>query len=201
MKDLEFQTKGLMAKANSFEHPNDIGRLLAQPIDSRLKTPSFNPGNDTSEQHGVDVGQLVVGSGVTLKGNIKSCKTLKINGDVEAEIECDHLEINEGGILKGSVVAKTAEISGKLSGTASFGEKVLIQSTGSFSGNLTYGAICIELGGLVKGEFDEITPDREVQVVPKPLTSKPRSTQLQEKILQTGNIDREITQLRTGDHF
>ena len=217
MKDLTFQIKGLMAKANSFEYPNDVGkRVPAQskvggvkkgstksnylPVIAGSKTPSFNPGNVTPEQAGVDEGQLVVGSGVSLKGNIECCKTLKIHGDVEAEIRCDHLVIDEGGTLKGSVVARTAEISGALSGTASVGEKVMIRSTGSFSGNLTYGAIGIELGGLAKGEFDEVTPDYEVQVAPKAQTSKPRSAQLQEKILETETMDREISALRTGGH-
>ena len=218
MKDLKFQIKGLMTKPNIFEYPNDVGkRVPAQtklegarksgtksnylPVNAQPKTPSFNQANSKSEQNGVDVGQLVVGSGVTLKGTIERCKTLRINGEVEAEIECDHLEINEGGTLKGSVVAKTAEISGALSGTASVWEKVMIRSTGSFSGNLTYGAIRIELGGLAKGEFDEITTDREVQVVREALPSKPRATQSQEKILQTETVDQEITPLRTGGHF
>ena len=76
----------------------------------------------------------------------------------------------------------------------------MIRSMGSFSGNLTYGAIRIELGGLVKGELDEITPDSEIQVVPEGLNSKPQSTQLKKKILEIETMGREIAALKTGAH-
>ena len=217
MKDLRFQIKGLVGKANNLEAPNDAGKTVpAQTkaeasqngdggstnlsINAGPKALSLNPLNRKSEQPRIDVGQLIVGSGVTLKGNIECCKTLEIHGDVEAEIKCDRLVIDEGGTLKGSVVARTAEISGALSGTARIREKVMIRSMGSFSGNLTYGAIRIELGGLVKGELDEITPDSEIQVVPEGLNSKPQSTQLKKKILEIETMGREIAALKTGAH-
>ena len=217
MKDLRFQIKGLVGKANNSEYPNDGGKSVpaqtkaeasqngdggstSLSINAGSKALSLNPLNRKSEQPRIDVGQLIVGSGVTLKGNIECCKTLEIHGEVEAEIKCDRLVIDEGGTLKGSVVARTAEISGALSGTARIREKVMIRSMGSFSGNLTYGAIRIELGGLAKGELDEITPDSEIQVVPEGLNSKPQSTQLEKKILEIETMGREIAALKTGAH-
>ena len=92
-----------------------------------------------------------------MKGNIERCETLEVHGEVEAEIECDRLIIDEGGILKGTVATRTAEISGSLSGTARVREKVMIRAAGRFSGKLSYGAIRIELGGLASGELEEIT--------------------------------------------
>ena len=214
MKDLSLQIKGLMAKANSCEKLNGAKKMspaeaisappktdegsIYFPIDAGPKTLSVNPGNRTSEQSGIEAGRLVIGSGVILKGNIERCKTLEVHGDVEAEIECDRLVIDEGGTLKGSVVARTAEISGALNGTARVQEKVMIRSAGHFSGKLSYGAIRIELGGLVRGELEEIAPNSKVEVVPEVLNPKLQSTQLQEKLLEIENMDREITAIRTG---
>ena len=214
MKDLSLQIKGLIAKASSSEKPNGdkkkspaqagvappktSGGLTYFAIDAEPQGAPFNPGNRTSEKSGTEEGRLVIGSGVSLKGNIERCKTLEVHGDVEAEIECDRLVIDEGGTLKGSVVARTAEISGALSGTARVQEKVMIRSAGHFSGKLSYGAIRIELGGLVRGELEEIAPNSKVEVVPEVLNPKPQSTQLQEKLLEIENMDREITAIRTG---
>ena len=214
MKDLPLQIKGFIARASSSEHPNGArkappaqaavappktaGGLTYFPIDAEPQGAPFNPGNRTSEKSGTEEGRLVIGSGVSLKGNIERCKTLEVHGEVEAEIECDRLVIDEGGTLKGSVVARTAEISGALSGTARVQEKVMIRSAGHFSGKLSYGAIRIELGGLVRGELEEIAPNSKVEVVPEVLNPKPQSTQLQEKLLEIENMDREITAIRTG---
>ena len=214
MKDLSLQIKGLMAKASGCEKLNggkkmsppkanaappktDEGSIYF-PIDARPKTLSVNPRNRTSEQSGIEAGRLVIGSGVILKGNIERCKTLEVHGDVEAEIECDRLVIDEGGTLKGSVVARTAEISGALNGTARVQEKVMIRSAGRFSGSLFYGAIRIELGGLARGELEEIEANSKVEVVPEVLNPKPQSTQLQEKLLEIENMGREITAIKTG---
>ena len=101
MKDLRFQIKGLVGKANNLEDPNDAGKTVpAQTkaeasqngdggstnlsINAGPKALSLNPLNRKSEQPRIDVGQLIVGSGVTLKGNIECCKTLEIHGEVEA---------------------------------------------------------------------------------------------------------------------
>ena len=214
MKDLSLQIKGLIAKASSSEKPN--GDKKKSPAEATAASPktdggsiyfpvgtgpqggSFNPGNRTSEKSGTEEGRLVIGSGVSLKGNIERCKTLEVHGEVEAEIECDRLVIDEGGTLKGSVIARTAEISGALSGTARVQEKVMIRFAGHFSGKLSCGAIRIELGGLVRGELEEIAPNSKVEVVPEVLNPKPQSTQLQEKLLEIENMDREITAIRTG---
>ena len=214
MKDLSLQIKGLIAKASSSEKPNGDkkkspaeattappktdGGSIYFPVGTGPQGGSFNPGNRTSEKSGTEEGRLVIGSGVSLKGNIERCKTLEVHGEVEAEIECDRLVIDEGGTLKGSVIARTAEISGALSGTARVQEKVMIRSVGRFSGKLSYGAIRIELGGLVRGELEEIAPNSKVEVVPEVLNPKSPPTQLQEKLLEIENMDREITAIRTG---
>lgn len=74
----------------------------------------------------------------------------------------------------------------------------MIRSAGRFSGSLFYGAIRIELGGLARGELEEIEANSKVEVVPEVLNPKPQSTQLQEKLLEIENMGREITAIKTG---
>ena len=173
MKDLSLQIKELMAKTNGSEPPkgakkSSYATSSLEPLKDDKESIYFpigmKPQMDPSVSNGASLkqsktekGKLVVGSGVSLKGNIERCETLEVHGEVEAEIECDCLVIDEGGILKGTVVTRTAEISGFLSGSARVQEKIMIRAAGRFSGKLSYGAIRIELGGLASGELEEIT--------------------------------------------
>jgi len=126
-----------------------------------LKSPqpvelSGSDRSSPSRQHDRELeGQLSVGHGVCLKGTIKECRVLSIRGDVEADIECDRLVIDENGRLEGSVISASADVGGNFSGTASVKDEVLIRSTGCLSGELSYGSIRIELGGKVRGKFSD----------------------------------------------
>jgi len=162
---------------------------MSLPPDIIRDVKSSDSGLRAPEPSKVEEGRLIIGAGVILKGNIECCRTLEVNGEVEAEIKCDQLVINEGGMLKGSVTAKTAEISGSLSGIARIQEKVMIRSTGRFSGNLTYGGIRIEMGGLARGELEEIVHDRSPEVVMETDTSSTHPTQLQEKLLEMRQLE------------
>ena len=205
MKDFSRPFKDIMGKKHGSENLNavqvseipDFTSLSTPPDRKPMSLPpdiirdvkSSDSGLRAPEPSKVEEGRLIIGAGVILKGNIECCRTLEVNGEVEAEIECDRLVINEGGTLKGSVTSKTAEISGSLSGIARIQEKVMIRSTGRFSGNLAYGGIRIEMGGLARGELEEIEHDRSPEVVMETDTSSTHPTQLQEKLLEIRQLE------------
>ena len=214
MKDLSLQIKGLMAKTNGSEPPKgakkssyatssleplkDDKESIYFPIGMKPKmAPSVSNGASL-KQSKTEKGKLVVGSGVSLKGNIERCETLEVHGEVEAEIECDRLIIDEGGILKGTVVTRTAEISGSLSGSARVQEKVMIRAAGRFSGKLSYGAIRIELGGLASGELEEITTPKGSSNNATVFVGERAPTRQQEKISEIERVNPEISQIRAG---
>lgn len=159
--------------------------------EAHREVASANSSFRTSEPSRIEEGRLVIGDGVVLKGNIECCKTLEISGEVEAEIDCDCLVINEGGTLKGSVNSKTAEIAGTLIGTAEVQDKVMIRSTGRFSGNLTYGGIRIEMGGLARGELEEITATPTPEANREMGSRYPHGTQPQQKFLEVGHVQQQ----------
>ena len=200
MKEFSRPFKDIMGKKQGSKNLNAV-KVSEIPDYTSLSTPqaripmrlppdiigdvkSSDSGLRASEPPKVEEGRLVIGAGVILNGTIECCKTLEVNGEVEAEIECDRLIINEGGTLKGSVTAKAAEISGSLSGIARVEEKMIIRSTGRFSGNLTYGGIRIEMGGSARGELEEIAYDGSPDVGIDTGTSSTHPTQLLEKRLQ-----------------
>ena len=214
MKDLSLQIKGLMAKTNGSEPPKgakkssyatssleplkDDKESIYFPIGMKPQMAPFASNGAFLKQSKAEKGKLVVGSGVSLKGNIERCETLEVHGEVEAEIECDRLIIDEGGILKGTVVTRTAEISGSLSGSARVQEKVMIRAAGRFSGKLSYGAIRIELGGLASGELEEITTPKGSSNNATVFVGERAPTRPQEKISEIERVNPEIPEIRAG---
>ena len=139
---------------------SDRNQVLNSPTPAEL---SSSGRSTLSPQHDPELeGQLSVGHGVCLKGTIKECRVLSIRGDVEADIECDRLVIDENGRLEGSIISASADVGGNFSGTASVKGEVLIRSTGCLSGELSYGSIRIELGGKVRGKFSDSCADNNV---------------------------------------
>jgi len=95
---------------------------------------------------------MVVGRGISLSGDIRSCDRLVVDGSVEATLhDCREMEISKSGLFKGNASVEQAEVSGQFEGELVVSKRLLIRSTGHVSGTITYGEIEIERGGKVSG--------------------------------------------------
>jgi cytoskeletal protein CcmA (bactofilin family) len=95
---------------------------------------------------------MVVGQGITLSGDIKSCNRLVVEGSLEATLhDCGQMEITGTGYFKGNASIKRGEISGEFEGELIVSERLLIRASGHVSGTVTYGEIEIERGGKITG--------------------------------------------------
>ena len=95
---------------------------------------------------------MVVGPGISLSGDIKSCDRLVVEGSVEATLHgCREMEISKSGLFKGNASVEQAEVSGQFEGELVVSKRLLIRSTGHVLGTITYGEIEIERGGRVSG--------------------------------------------------
>ena len=48
-------------------------------------------------------GTLIIGENVTITGNIKADNEVIIHGVVEGDVECDSIQINQPGKIKGNI--------------------------------------------------------------------------------------------------
>ena len=150
------KTLGELSPPGGLKSPIDLSeRRPVNGFPAALGVDTSDPKAPRSSLEKGQEGQLVVGAGVSLKGAIKKCQVLEIRGDVEAEIECDRLVVDDGGQLKGSFVSEIADLGGEFSGTASVKGEVVIRSTGRVAGELSYGSIRIDIGGKVTGKLSD----------------------------------------------
>jgi cytoskeletal protein CcmA (bactofilin family) len=115
-----------------------------------------------------DVRTLIIGPGVSVKGEITSCNRLIVEGKIEAKLaDCPNVIIKEGGVFNGESTTENAEVQGSFDGNLVVRGRLLVQATGRVSGKIAYGDIEIERGGKISGEIshEQVSRLKPVQAV------------------------------------
>jgi cytoskeletal protein CcmA (bactofilin family) len=94
----------------------------------------------------------VIGSDITIKGDVSATADLHIDGRVEGDIQCASLVQGEASTVQGKIEAETARLAGVVKGSISARELVVLQ-TARIEGDVHYEALTIEQGASVEGHF------------------------------------------------
>lgn len=94
----------------------------------------------------------VIGSDVTIKGDISASADLHVDGTIEGDIKCSSLVQGETSQIMGAVMAETARLSGRVNGSITARELVILK-TAEIQGDVHYDALTIEQGAQVDGRF------------------------------------------------
>ena len=94
----------------------------------------------------------VIGSDVTITGNVAATTELHVDGNIEGDITCASLVQGEGSVVKGMIEAESARLSGTVAGSISARELVILKSA-RIDGDVHYDALTIEQGASVEGRF------------------------------------------------
>ncbi len=112
---------------------------------------------------------MSVGPGIELKGEISNCAALVVEGNVDATLDGDALEISQRGVFTGTVRVESAEIQGRFEGDLTVTGLLRIENGGSVSGTVRYGRIEVVAGGELTGDISrtsiEETPEITVENV------------------------------------
>ena len=128
----------------------------AAPPSSADKSPAPHETEPRSHPRSTeaDVRTLIIGPGVSVKGEITSCNRLIVEGKIEAKLaDCPNVIIKEGGVFNGESTTENAEVQGSFDGNLVVRGRLLVQATGRVSGKIAYGDIEIERGGKISGEI------------------------------------------------
>ncbi len=94
----------------------------------------------------------VIGSDVTVTGDIEASVDLHVDGTVEGDIHCTTLVQGGNSTIKGAITADQARIAGSVDGAIS-AKDLIIESAAKVLGDVTYEKLSIEPGGHVEGSF------------------------------------------------
>jgi len=94
----------------------------------------------------------VLGSDLSITGDIKASADLHIDGSVEGDIACSSLVQGETSTVKGAIKAESARLAGTVDGSITARELVILKSA-KIMGDVFYDALTIEQGAQVEGRF------------------------------------------------
>ncbi|MDF1721382.1 MAG: polymer-forming cytoskeletal protein [Minwuia sp.] len=115
--------------------------------------------------------RLLVGSGISLKGEVSNCAELVIEGSVDARVEATGFRVSPGGSYSGECHVETADIAGEFEGTLNCRDRLIVRSTGKLKGVLRYGEVEIEAGGRIAGEIQVFGEEAEKPEKPTEVTA------------------------------
>ena len=97
--------------------------------------------------------KVIIGNGVTLKGDITEADEVQIDGTADVTMKTDNLIVGATGKTKGTIEAHNADIWGEADGDIKISGTLTIQEAGSGSGTIEYQNLQIKLGGKINGDI------------------------------------------------
>ena len=97
--------------------------------------------------------KVIIGNGVTLKGDITEADEVQIDGTADVTMKTDNLIVGATGKTKGTIEAHNADIWGETDGDIKISGTLTIQEAGSVSGTIEYQNLQIKLGGKINGDI------------------------------------------------
>jgi cytoskeletal protein CcmA (bactofilin family) len=97
-------------------------------------------------------GELVIGRGIKVKGSVGTCRSLVVEGELDATVEVESLRLLEAGLFEGAATVADAELSGRFDGRLTVEGRLRLKPSARVTGEIRYRRIVIEDGGELSGE-------------------------------------------------
>ena len=94
----------------------------------------------------------VIGTDVTIRGDVEASADLHVDGKVVGNIACASLVQGEGSRIEGEIKSESARLSGEVNGTIAVRNLVVLK-TAQIDGDVSYDTLTIEQGASVEGRF------------------------------------------------
>jgi cytoskeletal protein CcmA (bactofilin family) len=125
----------------------------SQSSSSDSQSTGYFPAQEPNPQSG---DRSVIGSSISIKGDISGDENLLIEGEIEGEIAFHNhnVTIGQNGRIKADIHGKTIAIDGNHEGNLFATEQLIIRQTGTVHGNIVSPRVVLEDGCNFKGNID-----------------------------------------------
>ncbi len=95
----------------------------------------------------------LVGSGTTIEGKIKTEGSIRIDGKLVGELLAKaNAAVGINGIVEGSLVAKNVSLAGKVHGTVTATDKLVLEGKSVMKGDIRASRLVIDEGAMFDGQ-------------------------------------------------
>ena len=141
-----------------------------------------------SEQEQPAGGLSIVAVGMTVRGDLESNGTVKVEGSVEGHVRAaNQVLVAKGGVVAGDIDAREAVIGGAANGAIRALERVEIQSGAVVNGDITTRRISVAEGGTLNGLIRMGEQGIQKPAPPAP-RAEPRATPLPPGAMQRPSV-------------
>jgi cytoskeletal protein CcmA (bactofilin family) len=110
--------------------------------------------------------ETIIGPETTLRGELNTSGTVRIDGTLEGNVNADWVIIGEKGSVQGDVTTKGMIVGGKVKGNIRSGEIVEIKQRGEVSGEIFTTNLIIMEGAIFEGRsYMQRTQEIECRLV------------------------------------
>lgn len=107
-----------------------------------------NPKNEPNQNSALNM----IGLGTVINGDLSSDGDLRIDGKINGQVSSkSKIAMGAGAEISGDVIARSADISGKIEGDVNIGETLFLRSSAKIKGNITTSKLVIESGAEFNG--------------------------------------------------
>ena len=95
----------------------------------------------------------IIGKGAMLTGDLEVKSSMRVDGHVKGNLKCgDTIIVGKDGKVEGEIVAKNAVIGGTVQGKIEATDRVVLEATAVFTGDLKAGKLVIDEGAVFDGQ-------------------------------------------------
>ncbi len=98
---------------------------------------------------------LHIGPGTVLKGDITTCESLIVQGNLNGTVDASLMLLASGGVVDGTVNVQAAEVEGAFTGTLTVKGLLIVKGGGQIQGTVRYGELEIERGCQLNGDIGQ----------------------------------------------
>lgn len=112
----------------------------------------------------------IIGSDVSIEGNISTAGELQLDGVIVGDIACGSMIMGEHGSVNGSITAEQIIIRGKVDGEIR-GRDVRLEKSAEVTGDVWHESLAIEAGARISGKFQHTDQFTDAGRSEKPIKS------------------------------
>lgn len=121
-------------------------------------------------------GLSVIAAGMTVRGDIESDGTVKVEGAVEGQVQARHqVLVAKGGTVQGDIDARESIVGGTVQGAIRAIERVEVQAGATVTGDITTRRIAVAEGGNLNGAIRMTEAPAEAKPEAKPAKSESKA--------------------------
>lgn len=161
---------------------------VAQHLAAQNMGSQMSGGPMSLSGHNSGFEESLIGSDLSIEGQsitIRCKGTLRVNGNIQADLHSRQLDVGREAIVTGSITSEAVEVHGRVNGSI-LSNKVVLHSTAEVEGDISAENLCIAQGASFDGRSRRVRDPAEIAPQLEPASAGANSRPVSSQSLPSG---------------